>query len=461
MLHTDLVPKPQLKFCSWPQSITIEVIQGPDQGRRFELALRAEGKSTDRFVGGRGNSCDIQLTDTSVSEVHFSLNFASGLVRLTDEQSRNGTWCGHGRLDPGSSVQLLQGAEFRACNTLLRLSSVQHQQLRVSQAETFGAVRGRSDAMMALFAQLEQLAPTPLSVLIMGETGVGKGVVARAIHDASKQAESIFHRLDCATLPRELAEATLFGHAAGAFTGALGDRAGVFEVADGGTLFLDEIGELPPDHQLKFLTALDEHVVTRVGETMPRRFDVRIIVATNRDLREDVEQGRFRRDLYHRLAEVEFTIPALRHRPQDILCLAEHFVEDVATEAGRQRSLSDEAKEALQKQLWPGNARELRRVIKQAVYLSQGEKISAHDLPLFDDRRVMPPGTNGRPDVASPDISLSLKQIQADLAVHYCQSLMAEVDNNIDQAARSAGYGVKGFQALLRRLELHDLLGQG
>lgn len=453
MQHTDLVPKFQSEIREWPGGVELEVVSGTNAGERFELFLTKNGRTTDRLLGGRGTSCEIALTDTSVSEVHFSLRFSGGTVRLSDEHSRNGTWLGLARLEPGSSVQLFEGAEFRAANTTMRLAAITTCRVEVSPSKGPGGLRGRSEAMLDVFSKVRRVAPTPLSVLIWGETGVGKGEVARAIHTESKRSQGPFHRLDCGAL-RELAEATLYGHAKGAFTGATGDKSGVFEAAEGGTLFLDEIGELSTALQKSLLTALGERVVTRLGETAARPIDVRIVAATNRDLRADVESGRFRRDLYHRLREFELTVPPLRERPDDIVALSEHFIAQISAVEGRSWYLADDAKAKLTRLQWAGNARELKNVVKRATYLSPQLVIRAQDLFLYGDQQEQGLLSEGRCSMGAPDTSVPLRDYVAAVSTRYCKLLMEESANSVETAAKAAGYSGQGFKDMLTRLGL-------
>lgn len=462
MQHTDLVAKSHQELRDWPGGVVLEVVDGPDTGRRFELFLNTPGRTTDRFVGGRGAGCDIRLTDPSVSEYHFSLLFSGGMVRLGDESSRNGTWVGLARLDATASAQLLQGAEFRACNTTMRLTAIKTQQVAVSPGGAFGGLRGVSEAMLELFAKLEIVAPTPLTVLISGETGVGKGEVAKAIHGGSVRSAATFHRLDCGIISQDLAGGALFGHAKGAFTGADADKPGIFEVAQGSTLFLDEIGELSPMLQKGLLTALSEKTVTRLGEATARPINVRIVAATNRDLRADVERGLFRSDLYHRLREFELTVPPLRQRPEDVVVLAEHFVAQISKEADRMWYLRQDAKAELKRLPWPGNARELKNVMKRATYLTKQLVIGKQDLHLFDDQQ--PPQDEKRACPSGlahdvPDTSVALRDQIAAFEIQYCKQVMLETDNKVGAAAAKAGYAPQGFRDLLKRLDLQHLLG--
>ncbi len=240
---------------------------------------------------------------------------------------------------------------------------------------------GSSVEMQRVFKRIAVLSQSDSSVLVLGATGTGKEVVARAIHHHSGRTDAPFVAVNCGALPENLVESELFGHVRGAFTGADADRIGKFEAADGGTLFLDEVGELPAPAQVKLLRALDSQTIERVGSTESRKLDVRIIAATNRGLPGDVEAGRFRADLYYRLAVVQVELPILADRPADILPLAEHFL---ALEAPRSQStprLDDEARRALLGYGWPGNVRELRNAMAHAAALTPGDSITPADLP--------------------------------------------------------------------------------
>jgi DNA-binding NtrC family response regulator len=235
---------------------------------------------------------------------------------------------------------------------------------------------GRSPAIREVFRVVRKAAPTNATVLILGESGTGKELVAEAIHRASPRAEGPFVRVNCAALTESLLESELFGHAQGAFTGAVRDRAGRFEAADGGTLFLDEVGEVPEHTQVKLLRALQNREIERVGENRPRRVDVRVIAATNSDLEERVRKGTFREDFYFRLKVITLRLPPLRERPGDVVPLAEHFLRMYAERHGRPVTrFAPEALAVLQAHDWPGNVRELENVVEAAVVLSEGREI--------------------------------------------------------------------------------------
>jgi len=246
----------------------------------------------------------------------------------------------------------------------------------VEVAHNFHEIVGQSAALQRLLSQIQAVAATPANALILGETGVGKELVARAIHAASDRAEGPLVKVNCASIPAELFESEFFGHVKGAFTGALRDRVGRFQLADGGTLFLDEVGEVPLELQGKLLRALQEKEFERVGEDQTRQVNVRVIAATNRDLRSESEAGRFRQDLYFRLSVFPIDVPALRERREDVIPLAQHFLQRTCVDFGRPELVLSRAQaDRLAAYHWPGNIRELQNVIERAVILSSGTRL--------------------------------------------------------------------------------------
>jgi transcriptional regulator with GAF, ATPase, and Fis domain len=240
----------------------------------------------------------------------------------------------------------------------------------------FGRIIGRSPALKHMLAQVEAVAQTPANVLILGESGVGKELVARAIHARSARSEAALVKVNCASIPKELFESEFFGHVKGAFTGAHRDRVGRFQLADGGTIFLDEVGEIPLELQGKLLRVLQESEFERVGDDITRSVDVRIIAATNRDLEQLVVAGDFREDLFYRLSVFPIEVPPLRRRREDLLQLAQHFLEQTCSEFGREPfKLTKSQAAAIEAYDWPGNVRELKNVIERAVILSKGNTL--------------------------------------------------------------------------------------
>ena len=246
-------------------------------------------------------------------------------------------------------------------------------------AAPFGGLLTQNARMHEILRMIDRVAPTDSAVLVLGESGTGKELVARAIHENSARAARAFVPIHCGALPREVFESELFGHEKGAFTGAVGTKPGLVELADGGTLFLDEIGEMEPDSQVKLLRAIETGTFFRVGATRPRRVDVRLVAATNRDLGEAMKCGEFRQDLYYRINTITVSLPPLRERPDDVALLAKHFVESNA-KYGVKR-LTAAALTALEAYPWPGNVRELLHAVERAVILSKGDEIFPSDLP--------------------------------------------------------------------------------
>ncbi len=307
---------------------------------------------------------------------------------------------GHGTVD--SAVQAMRDGAYDFLTkpvNLERLSLLvkralgrrelarKHQELqeevkRLERRKTGGEMLGKSAPMQRVFELIEQVAPTRASVLITGESGTGKELAADAVHQRSPRKDAPLIKVHCAALSESLLESELFGHEKGAFTGAAGQRKGRFELADGGTIFLDEIGEIDQATQIKILRVLQEKSFERVGGEQTLTVDVRIIAATNRDLKAEVDAGRFREDLYYRLNVVNLHLPALRERSDDVPLLAAHFLEDSARENGKEvQGLEPKAAMALRSYSWPGNIRELRNVMESAVVMCRGNYIGLDDLP--------------------------------------------------------------------------------
>jgi transcriptional regulator with GAF, ATPase, and Fis domain len=291
-----------------------------------------------------------------------------------------------------AAVALANSQAFAEIDRLRQRLELENLYLReeVKAAATAGGrILGESAAIRELLKQLALVAPTGASVLIQGESGTGKELVAREIHDRSLRGARPLVAVNCASIPRELFESEFFGHVKGAFTGALRDRAGRFEVADGGTLFLDEVGEIPPALQGKLLRALQEGTFERVGDERPRRVDVRVVAATNRDLGREVRAGRFRQDLYYRLNVFPLRVPPLRERSDDVPLLAAHFAQSAARRFNVPRPRLPAAEAArLRGYAWPGNVRELQNVVERAVILSRGGALRFDELGTATEPRI-------------------------------------------------------------------------
>jgi DNA-binding NtrC family response regulator len=271
---------------------------------------------------------------------------------------------------------------------------------KLANLTRFGDLIGQSDEMKSIYSMIEAAAPTNASIMVVGESGTGKELVARAIHDKSNRAKGPFVAINCAAFPREILENELFGHEKGAFTGAINEKAGCFEMANGGTLFLDEVAEMEPDIQVKFLRALEQRAFRRLGGKKEIHVDIRVLSATNKNVHKAVDDGKLRDDLYHRLAVIPIFIPPLRDRRGDMRILAESFLRRFADENDKKLTgFSPEAMEFIHTYRWPGNVRELKNALERAVILAKGEEVSladlrAHELILSEDREVrIPVGT--------------------------------------------------------------------
>jgi transcriptional regulator with GAF, ATPase, and Fis domain len=285
-----------------------------------------------------------------------------------------------------AAVAIANARAFEEINRLREQLELENAYLReeVTQELAYGEIVGHSPALNQALLQLHMVAPTDASVLIQGESGTGKELVARAIHERSQRRHRPLIKVNCASIPRELFESEFFGHVKGSFTGAVRDRAGRFQLADGGTLLLDEVGEIPLELQSKLLRVLQEGEFERVGEERTRRVDVRVIAATNRDLKREIAAGRFREDLYYRLAVFPIAVPPLRERREDIPLLADHFIHLACRRLKHPKpKLTNAQVQFLQRYHWPGNIRELQNVIERAVIVSQGRELR-FDLLLGD-----------------------------------------------------------------------------
>ncbi|PWT83816.1 MAG: Fis family transcriptional regulator [Blastocatellia bacterium] len=306
---------------------------------------------------------------------------------------------------------------------------------RVDRADT---MVGESYAMRQLRDQVAMAAPTNGRVLIYGENGTGKELVARTIHAMSRRRASSFVEVNCAALPEELIESELFGHVRGAFTGAVADRRGKFEIADGGTIFLDEIGDMSLKTQAKVLRVLQEQTMEAVGGTTRIRVDARVLAATNKDLQVEIRSGRFREDLYFRLNVIPIFVPPLRDRPDDIALLADHFMAEFAREYGRRIKTFDPAAiSVIQRYLWPGNVRELRNVIERLMIMVPGDAISASDLGFLSPSEVMKRVESSDPRPPSGRLTLheARERFERDLILR----TLAEQQGNMSRTAEVLG----------------------
>ena len=335
---------------------------------------------------------------------------------------------------------------------LIRDNAVLRAQLRRRQGT--GRLLGRSPAMLEVIGVIEKVAPGRTSVLIEGESGTGKELVARAIHEASPRADAPFVAVNCGAIPEALIEAELFGHAAGAFTGAVRARAGLFEAADGGTLLLDEVSSLPAPMQVKLLRALQERRVRRVGEEHERPVDARILAATNQSLQDLVRAGRFREDLFYRLNVVYLRVPPLRERAEDIPLLARAFIVKHEDESGKKlEGIAPDAMAALVRYSFPGNVRELENYMERALALATGPLVRLSDLPP-EVRDSAPPAPGGLP--VFPDEGIALEVVLTDVERRLIEEALRRSGGKKTRAAELLGLSFRSLRYRMQKLGFGD-----
>jgi DNA-binding NtrC family response regulator len=409
----------------------LKVVRGPDRGKQLELS------ALEPVLLGSDPDADLVLTDDTVSQRHAEVRPTPNGYVIRDLNSTNGVFVGDVRVleavlgDKSKRLQLGDSElEWKLYD-----DEVEHAQA----TRPFGRLVGDSPAMRELSALLQQAATSDSTVLIEGESGTGKELVADGLHQASARSKEPLAIVDCASLAPSVVESELFGHERGAFTGADRTRVGALEEASGGTIFLDEIGDLPLELQVKLLRALDARQVRRLGSNQTRSIDVRVIAATHRRLDRCVQEGTFRADLYYRLAVIRVRVPALRHRREDILPLARHFLSHLRPDLEPGRVLSDAVCAALTAYDWPGNVRELRNVIERLATVGELDtKVRAQSRP--------------------PDEYHQARQDAIDrFEKEYCQTLLAHAGGVVAHAADHAGIS---RQMLHRLLKKHDLRGE-
>jgi DNA-binding NtrC family response regulator len=422
--------------------LRLEVVRGPDKKARVDVL-------SDRIVVGTHEGCDLVLGDPTVSRQHLEIALVPEGYALRDLDSLNGTFLDEVRI---REVVVTTAVTLRLGETRIKMTPLPATvDLPLPVHTRMGGMLGRSAAMRRVFELVEKVAPTEATVLLTGESGTGKEVAARTIHEHSRRAAGPFVVVDCAALPPTLIESELYGHERGAFTGADRARVGAFEAAAGGTLFLDEIGELPLDLQTRLLGVIERREVQPLGSRVSRKIDVRLVAATNRDLRREVNRESFRADLYFRLAVVTIVMPALRERPEDIPLYVEAFMAD-SREAGWAFSIDPGTVERLMTRPWPGNVRELRNVLERAAALGEMDEMDELDDGGPDAEPRLATGSAAHESVtrssAGPIVSLAVDPavpfktgkatLVGDYERAYVESLMALHDGNITRAARAA-----------------------
>ena len=419
-------------------------VAGPDTGTSWSV-------DSDVVHIGSKEENDIVLLDTTVSRRHAEVVRIRDGVVLRDTGSTNGTFVGAVRV---REVFLTPETRFRVGKTeMLFTPEDEVIDITPSDKDELDQIVGTSVAMREVFSIIERVAPTNLTVLITGETGTGKELASRAVHNLSQRRDGPFRVFDCGAAPETLIESELFGHEKGSFTGAVGSREGVFEAANGGTIFLDEIGELPLDLQPKLLRVLEQREVRRVGSGKTRAVDVRVVAATNRNLIEEVRGGRFREDLYYRLAVVELQLPPLRERIEDLERLVDHLIRR-SPDNTHVRAVDPDVIELFKSYRWPGNVRELANIIERSIPFTDGDTITLGAMP---DALVAPraPGSPSRAAAVDGGTDLPFKEAKDRLVdafeQRYLIDLIERHGGNVSKAARAADMDRKSISRLLRK----------
>ena len=424
------------------------VISGALQGREFVV-------NHDTFTIGSGSHNDLVISDSTVSKRHCEIIVEQSGYLIRDLDSTNGTFVQGVRV---SSAHLAPGSEIQLGKTRIVFCPLQDaHDIPLSRNEAFGKMLGRSVPMRRIFYLAETYSPSDATVMITGETGTGKEVLAEEIHNHSARREKPFIVIDCATISKELIESELFGHVKGAFTGANADRQGAFELADEGTVFLDEIGDLSPELQPKLLRVLEKREIKRVGCNKVRKINVRIISATNRNLANEVNESRFREDLYYRLSVVHLELPPLRRRREDVPLLVKRFLTDLhGEEAMEQLADFDRTMDVLKRHEWPGNVRELRNLIELAFY-SERRPV---DLSAFLSLGNLRAGRKASEPEMSFVTDKPFKDAKNDLIEEfertYLNDLLARNKQNISRSAREAGIERAYLQRLIRKYGMRE-----
>ncbi|HEY1554313.1 MAG TPA: sigma 54-interacting transcriptional regulator [Kofleriaceae bacterium] len=416
------------------------VIKGAQRGTEFVIA-------GDVIRVGKAPENDLVLGDETVSRVHFEIVRDAKGYLVRDMKSTNGTFLDSAEV---KEAYLRAGSVIRAGECELKFTPFEERiEILPSEKEELGEMVGKSPAMREIFGLVERIAPTDATVLIEGETGTGKDMIARTLHQLSPRADKPFIVVDCGAVAGTLIESELFGHEKGAFTGAVAARQGAFELSNGGTVFLDELGELSLDLQPKLLRVLEQRELRRVGGTKTVKVDLRVIAATRKDLRSEVEKGKFREDLFFRLNVVPITAPALRERREDIPLLIDHMLHKLAPGGGV--LLGDATRSALMAHDWPGNVRELRNVIERALALGTdpGMLVSPLGPDASSSKGVqLRDALEFEPELSFRDTKEKWNEL---FERRYLAWLIKRADGNISKAARDADMDRKYLHKLLRK----------
>ncbi|HUH03707.1 MAG TPA: sigma 54-interacting transcriptional regulator [Kofleriaceae bacterium] len=419
------------------------VIKGPQRGTEFVI-------SSDVIRVGKAPENDLPVTDETVSRVHFEIVRDAKGYLVRDMQSTNGTFLDGAEI---KEAYIRAGSVISAGASELKFTPFEERiEILPSERERLGEMVARSRPMREIFGLLERIAHTDATVLIEGETGTGKDMIARTLHGLSRRAGAPFIVVDCGAVAGTLIESELFGHEKGSFTGAIAARQGAFELANGGTVFLDELGELSLDLQPKLLRVLEQRELRRVGGSKILKVDLRVVAATRKDLRSEVEKGKFREDLYFRLNVVPIVAPPLRERREDVPMLIDHFLEKLSGD-NQIPHLSDNARAALMAHDWPGNVRELRNVLERALALNSDP---SHLVAPLGDNPILGGGSTEQRMAFDPVRSFrEQKEVWIEkFERQYLEWLLKRSDGNISKAARDADMDRKYLHKLLKKYDV-------
>lgn len=435
----------------------ILIVDGPDKGK--DLVIEKE-----RTTIGRSVICDLVLSDKAVSTTHIEIVAKENGFLLRDLGSRNGTLIGDLRV---LEVWIKPGVVVKIGQSQLRFETVSGSvDIELSTNERFHELIGRSVRMREIFATLEKVAATELTVLVRGETGTGKELVARALHRGSRRKDAPLVVQDCSAISKDLIESTLFGHERGSFTGATDRHRGSFEQADGGTIFLDELGELDLSLQPKLLRVLENREIKRVGGDRQIPINVRVVAATNRDLRQMVNEGTFREDLYYRLSVVQVELPSLRSRPEDIPLLAQAFLDETSSRRfpgeHKRFTIKPDAMSRLASYPWPGNIRELKNTIERAASLADDVELGIPDL-LPGSQKTPPVLVQGGNAEHFVEEGLPFKEAKQRILdvfeAAYLKALLDKHNGNVTRSANAAGLTRFHLRELAKKYGVRDAGG--
>lgn len=429
----------------------LTVTEGPGRGKKITL-------NKNKVSVGKRETNDLAIKDKTVSRNHLEIEYTADSFLLRDLDSTNGTYLNGSRV---KEAYLAPGDMIKIGNSILEFTAYDEKiKIEPSEQTSFGAMVGSSRKMRQIFAILEKISSTQASVIIEGETGTGKDLVARAVHDNSARKQRPFVVFDCSAVAPNLIESELFGHERGAFTGAVKSRRGAFEAAHTGTIFLDEIGELTLDLQPKLLRALEQREIKRVGSNVSVSIDVRVICATNKNLRQEIAAGRFREDLYYRLSVVKINLPSLRERPEDIPTMVERFLTTAhynKLPSGQLKvtRVDDDAMKRLARYEWPGNVRELHNVVERAVSFVEGDAITrAHLDFIFAEMEHGEERTDRMhvdPDMPFKDAK---QHVVEAFEKEYLVELLKRHGHNLSKASREAKIDRKHLRNLLKKYDI-------